>query len=186
MRLVGVVILVLAAAIGGCATSYPRPLPIDFPALHVDLGQLQERVLARALAERRKAGITSDLAIDRRLEAAARVHSEDMARRRYFEHLNPEGRDALDRLRAYHPRFVGLLAENLAAQRFTPGVGFDPDHFAALIVDAWMRSPKHRQTLLRPGFLETGIGVARAVDEIYVTQLFSGPLDRFAVVDRRD
>lgn len=186
MRLLGVLLVVLAASISGCATSYPRPLPVKLPALDRDLAALQTQVMALAIAERRKAGITSDLSIDQRLEAAARAHSEDMARRHYFEHLSPEGLDALDRLRAYNPRFVGLLAENIAAQRYAPTAGFNPSTFAIRIVDAWMTSPGHRRTLLRPGFQATGIGVARSGDEVFVTQLFSGPLDRYAVVDRRD
>ena len=50
---------------------------------------------------------------------------------------------------------------------------FGVDDPVATAIESWLNSPEHRELLLSPLFLETGVGVA--VDErgaIYFTQLF--------------
>ena len=141
-----------------------------------DLARFQAKVLELALAERAKAGLGDTLTLNGDLAAAAADHARDMARRHYFNHESPEGDNALERRFKYEPGFQGTLGENIAAQKFAVGAGFDPDSFARMIVAAWMKSPGHRQMLLSPLFAETGIGVAMAKDEVFVTQLFAGPV----------
>jgi uncharacterized protein YkwD len=84
------------------------------------------------------------------------------------------------RLFRHDPGFQGALGENIAAHKFAPGAGFDPESFARLIVNAWLNSPGHKKTMLSPMFRDTGIGVAISKDEVFVTQLFAGPIPGMA------
>jgi uncharacterized protein YkwD len=84
------------------------------------------------------------LALDLRLERAARSHSRAMIRSGSFAHG-----DVRRRLAAVGIR--GIYGENLAW-----GVGSTAA--AANIVQMWLNSPPHRANLLRPGFRRLGIG----------------------------
>ena len=102
----------------------------------------------------RRAHGLSTLRLNPRLSSAARGHSRDMVRRRYFAHYTPEGLSPAHRVRgtgylAGHRRW--LVGETLAWWRgsATP----------ATIVTAWMHSPPHRHVLLEPSFRDVGIGV---------------------------
>jgi uncharacterized protein YkwD len=97
--------------------------------------------------------------LDPRLSQAARAHSRDMVRRRYFSHTTPEGLSFADRirgtgyLRASRQWFVG---ENLAW-------GWRGRDSARRIVRAWMHSPPHREVMLNPAYREVGIGIVSGV-----------------------
>lgn len=89
------------------------------------------------------------LRIDDRLNRAAQLHSEDMARRDFFDHRSPEGARMTDRAdwTGYHWR---RLIENIAA-------GY-PD--VAATIDGWMESPEHRAGLLDDRVRDAGFGHA--------------------------
>jgi uncharacterized protein YkwD len=95
------------------------------------------------------------------LNAASLEHSQDMVRRRYFEHTAPDGRDVGDRLRAigYARGASASAGENIA-------YGFGDASTPATIVRRWMDSPGHREDILRPAFTEIGIGVASGAPEL--------------------
>jgi uncharacterized protein YkwD len=102
----------------------------------------------------RRAHGLSTLRLNRRLSSAARGHSRDMVRRRYFAHDTPEGLSPAHRVRATgylagHRRW--LVGETLAWWRgsATP----------ATIVTAWMHSPPHREVLLGASYRDVGLGV---------------------------
>jgi uncharacterized protein YkwD len=101
------------------------------------------------------------------LAALAREHSRDMGREGFFAHEDPAGGSAADRLRA-----AGLgyraLGENLARSRNAP----DP---ADAAVQGWMTSEGHRKNILDEAFTETGVGIWRDGETVYVTQLFRRP-----------
>jgi uncharacterized protein YkwD len=101
------------------------------------------------------------------LDRVARAHSEDMARRRYFAHESPDGRDPLDRIGAVAAPGFTLAAENVGTtNRSNPN---------REILQSWLASPVHRRNLLAPPFNATGVGIARAPDgsllytQVYVT-----------------
>jgi uncharacterized protein YkwD len=104
-----------------------------------------------------------------RLELAevAQAHADDMARRNYLSHVNPEGRNPLDRAQAAGVEGFRLLAENIGAT----SVRGDP-HRAVL--EEWLRSPEHHENLVHPAFNATGLGIAITTDgtTIYV-QLYA-------------
>jgi uncharacterized protein YkwD len=89
------------------------------------------------------------LAMDARLTAVAQEKLDDMLRRRYFDHQNPEGQyiwDALRRRCAFR-----RTAENLAR-----GIAD-----AGAMEKSWMSSPQHRDNLLNPNYRLTGVAVAQ-------------------------
>jgi uncharacterized protein YkwD len=95
--------------------------------------------------------VLGSLVFNVRLNAAAQGHAEDMLARNYFSHESPEGKTALNRIRAqgYNPT---AFAENLAK-------GYQSD---AAVLKAWQGSPSHDDALRSALFKEFGLGVAGA------------------------
>jgi uncharacterized protein YkwD len=105
------------------------------------------------------------LARDPALDAVARAHSEDMARRGYLSHVNPEGRNPVDRITA-----AGIDGFSLAAENAGLTDRGDPNRE---ILQGWLASPDHRHNLYAPPFNVTGVGIARSADgRWYYTQLY--------------
>jgi len=99
------------------------------------------------------------------LDRVARAHSEDMARRAYLSHVNPEGLNPVHRLEAAGIEGFSLAAEN-AGQTDRP----EPNRE---ILHGWLASPDHRTNLHAPPFNATGIGIARGPGgTFYYTQLY--------------
>lgn len=57
----------------------------------------------------------------------------------------------------------GRVAENLVRSSASPEA----------VVDAWLKSPGHRNNLLDPALRVTGVGCARDADEVLCAQLFA-------------
>jgi uncharacterized protein YkwD len=87
------------------------------------------------------------LRIDARLNRAAQSHSDDMARRDFFDHRSPEGVRMTERAdrTGYHWR---RLIENIA--------GGYPN--IAATIQGWMESPDHRAGLLDNRVRDAGFG----------------------------
>jgi uncharacterized protein YkwD len=136
----------------GCGHARDRPAE--------DLGAAERATLCLLNAERRAKGLRP-LRRDPLLRVAALRQSRDMVRRRFFEHVNPDGLDHHDRiLRAGYRVGTGAFAtgENLATgqrEASTP----------AVIVDGWMHSPGHRANILRGAFEEIGIGIVPRAEQ---------------------
>ena len=105
------------------------------------------------------------LAVDARLTRAAQAHTEDMVRRGFFAHQNPDGAQVWDRAVAagYGYRRV---AENIAAGQRT----------AAEVVRGWMDSPGHRANILDGELTQIGVGLVHGGEYgVYWTQVFGTP-----------
>lgn len=122
-------------------------------------GEVSRRALAASTVcllnrERSSRGLRP-LRVNRRLSAAARRHTNDMVRRRYFAHDSRSDGSSIDRIRRagyLSGARSWMVGENLAwgsGDRSTP----------RNIVDAWMHSPGHRRNILTGRFREIGIGV---------------------------
>lgn len=112
-----------------------------------DRARVAAEMLERINRARRREGLPPAVASPL-LSQVAQAHAEDMLRRSYFDHRNPEGQGPTDRARvAGYPSGV---SENLVAQRFS----------VEEAVDAWLDSPGHRRNLLDPGCREIGLGLA--------------------------
>jgi len=109
-----------------------------------------------------------ELAPSHDLARVARDHAEDMARRGYLSHVNPEGANPLDRVQAAGLSGFRLLAENIGA------TSVNGDRLQ-IIVDEWMRSHDHRENLLNPAFNSSGLAIVEApsgqtiIVELYAT-----------------
>lgn len=107
------------------------------------------------------------LTLERRddLDAVARAHSEDMVRRAFFAHQNPDGllwQDRIDR--------AGISGYTLAGENVAQTSQADPNNS---VLTGWQNSPDHRANLLARPFNTTGVGIARAPDgRLFYTQLY--------------
>jgi uncharacterized protein YkwD len=117
-----------------------------------DLQRVRAELLQRVDALRHCAG-APPLARNSPLEEAAQRHAEDMLARSYFAHGSPDGTTVRERASAAGYRWNGI-AENLAEGQRTVDEA----------VDAWMRSAGHRENILDPDFVDTGIGLALGRD----------------------
>ncbi|MGN6190064.1 MAG: CAP domain-containing protein [Conexibacter sp.] len=96
------------------------------------------------------------LRLNAKLSRAARGHSRDMVRHRYFAHESRDGRSPFARMRATHylpSRGSWWLGENI-------GWGSGSLAEPAAMVRAWMHSPPHRANILSRHFRDIGIGIA--------------------------
>jgi uncharacterized protein YkwD len=96
------------------------------------------------------------LRYDDRLARAARAHTDDMVRRRYFAHVTPSGTGVTTRLRAAgFPMngawWAGEVLVAASGSLSTPQA----------LMTAWLNSPPHRAILLSPRAARIGIGIAR-------------------------
>lgn len=114
---------------------------------HADAGPTAE-VVTLTNIERAQHGLRP-LSTHARLTAIAQTHSEDMVRRSFFSHRNPDGKQVWHRATAmgYPYRKV---AENIAAGQRT----------AAEVVQGWMDSPGHRANILDGELTQIGVGYA--------------------------
>lgn len=144
------------------------------------MGEQVEALKSRlfVLVEQQRHRLNSEarvLALDPELSSAAQVHSDDMARKMSFDVMNPNGNPAVNALLS-DPKFRGYVAENSAAQYFTPGAAIDPAALAQGFLDIWLNSPSHKSNLADARFDRTGIGIAASGNTIYAAELFATDL----------
>ena len=146
------------------------------PPIEAQVSALKERLFVMVEAERHRLDqAAKPLILDPELMRAAQTHSDDMAMKRSFDANNPNGNLAVNVLLS-DPKFRGFVAENSAAQYFTPGAVIDPDVYARGFLAIWLNSPDHRMNLAYPAFDKTGIGIAVNGNAIYAAELFSTDL----------
>lgn len=158
------VVLFVALVLAGCAG-------LRAPSYDQQVAAIKARLLVLVEEERAKVGARS-LRVDPQLVEAAQAHSDDMARKRSFDTMNPDGNLAVNIL-LRDPRFGGYVAENSAAQYFTPAAGLDPDAMARGFLQIWLASPSHWQTVVYRDFDRTGIGIAVNGNTVYAATLFA-------------
>jgi uncharacterized protein YkwD len=130
-----------------------------------EIERLEKRAFELVNAERVRNG-ENPLIWDEDLCRLAREHSSNMAQKRFFNHVTPDGRDMVARARSQGIQGWHALAENIALNK-----GFDDP--AGLAVERWMQSTMHRTNILYAGFNHSAIGIARAADgTVYLTQDF--------------
>jgi uncharacterized protein YkwD len=99
------------------------------------------------------------------LARSATDHSQDMALKNYFEHESLDGREVADRAKSQGYDFQ-TVGENIAVGQ----------RDVAEVMQGWMKSPGHRENILRPQFTHLGSGVAtgdfKGQESIYWTQNF--------------
>ena len=122
--------------------------PVNVAATHATAPDDPElRELVRLVnGARARAGLRP-LAWNARLAEVAEAHSEDMLKRHYFSHVDPNRRDPFARMRAAGLEFQAA-AENIAAGQTS----------AQAVFESWMDSPHHRENIMGRAYTEQGIG----------------------------
>lgn len=132
-------------------TVNPDPSSAERRLLHINPQRLEinqsaeQQLLAMINQERQSQGIDI-LVADQSLAEVARGHARDMWQRQYFSHVNPDGQDPFDRLKAANVQFI-TGGENLA---LAPTV--------SLAHEGLMNSAGHRANILEKSFGRVGIG----------------------------
>jgi uncharacterized protein YkwD len=132
-----------------------------------DTTETMERDVASRVDEIRLAQGRGRLKRDAILARVARRHACWLSSRGTLSHEGPSGETVADRVQAGGKSFR-TVAENLARSVNVP----DP---VAAAIDGWMRSPGHRENILREDVTETGVGICRVGTAYYVTQVFLRP-----------
>lgn len=152
----------MASALGAPRPEPERQEPAPAPAVvraKTTQASAEDTVLWIVNDVRTKAGLRR-VRFDERLRAAARSHSEDMARRGFCAHVNPDGVTPAQRMSAAGCPNPG--GENVAYGQAQPHA----------VMTAWMNSPGHRANILNPDFATLGVGVALGKGGPYWTQNF--------------
>lgn len=132
-----------------------------------NLPSVRTEMLAQVNQSRRSEG-HPPLRYNAQLNAAAQAHAEDMARRDFYNHRSPEGKDVADRWYAQGGGQWEAVGENiLYCNRCSA-----PSAQAREFHQRWMQSPGHRRNIMRADFDEFGFGMASANGRIYAVQNF--------------
>tara|TARA_B100000686_G_scaffold352742_1_gene455798 strand:- start:178 stop:681 length:504 start_codon:yes stop_codon:yes gene_type:complete len=104
-------------------------------------------VVLNEINTRRVAHGRNALRLNKILCQVAQKHAEDMEKNNFFSHHSPQNGSLQDRIKttSYSYRTIG---ENLLAGYLSP----------LSVVNAWMKSAKHRVTILEEAYREIGIG----------------------------
>ncbi|WP_436318433.1 CAP domain-containing protein [Streptomyces caniferus] len=105
----------------------------------------EAQVLSLVNQERAQAGC-SPVTADKELAGLAQQFSDDMARRGFFGHTDPDGDTPWDR--AQDAGISDLGGENIARGQAT----------AQAVMDSWMNSPGHRANILNCEYKTLGVG----------------------------
>jgi uncharacterized protein YkwD len=149
------------AGSGGSSGSNGSPVEAPVTVSGPGSGRRAVEEMVALVNAHRRARSCPELVWMQTVANAAQSHSDDMARREYFDHRSPEGAGPTDRLRA-HGVAYRAMGENIAQH---PGTARD-------VMNGWLGSPAHRQNLERCTYTHHGIGLR----EGYWTHLFITPL----------
>jgi uncharacterized YkwD family protein len=123
----------------------------------------EEQVLMLTNRERQKAGLSPCAGNDSNLNRSARAKSEDMATNNYFSHQSPTFGDPFAMMRNFGVIYQ-TAGENIAKGQPTPQE----------VVNAWMKSPGHRENIMNGTYTHLGVGYVRKNGQAYWTQQFIG------------
>ena len=146
--------------------SKPARSPSPVPSSARALAATENQILDLINRERSRVTVPA-LTRNRALDSAARYHALNMAKLRTMSHVLP-GTSAPtlpDRARMVHYVY-SRVAENIAHGQRS----------ADEVVQNWMNSTGHRESILDQRLTETGIGIARAANGgLYFCQVFGRP-----------
>ncbi|RFU66430.1 sporulation protein [Peribacillus saganii] len=120
----------------------------------------EKQVVELTNAERAKQGLKA-LQLDTELSKVARVKSQDMKDKNYFDHNSPTYGSPFDMMKKFGIQYSSA-GENIAQGQTSP----------QQVVQAWMDSPGHRENIMNSSY--THIGVGHVSSGNYWTQMFIG------------
>lgn len=135
------------------ATSQPTQTASSVSAFEKKVAELTN-------AERAKQGL-KPLTLDSELSKVARVKSQDMKDKNYFDHTSPTYGSPFDMMKSFGISYRAA-GENIAQGQTTP----------EQVVQAWMNSQGHRENIMNASFTHIGVGYVASGN--YWTQMFIG------------
>jgi uncharacterized protein YkwD len=130
-----------------------QPLFPAHPTLQpVNISQIEQDIFTLTNEQREQNGIPP-LILDPNISAVARAHSVDMNTRNFVGHINPDGLDPFQRMRA------GGISFTTAGENIAGGPSVE------IMMTNWMNSPEHRANILNPAFIRIGVGAS--VSSVY-------------------
>ncbi|MEQ9314870.1 MAG: CAP domain-containing protein [Henriciella sp.] len=158
---------------GEALVSYVQEVEACLETSNDFVTEVEADLAAQTNAARSNAGLAPLIRRDT-LDKAARAHAIDMAARNYAGHTDLEGRGHVYRMRAIDRKMLtGATGANVVVMA--------ADASSTEVFDMITSDPANRENLTRETFTDTGIGVARAGDTIYVVQMLTtvdGELDK--------
>jgi uncharacterized protein YkwD len=131
------------------------------PALAaVSLNTYEKQVVAEINKQRAQRGLAK-LRVNCKLVTAARAHSADMGRRKYFDHDSPDGETWSTRIVRHGYTRKGCRYWK-AGENLYYGAGLYSSPYVA--VKQWMRSKAHRTVILTKVFRDIGVGAVKTDD----------------------
>ncbi|MEK4065081.1 CAP domain-containing protein [Peribacillus sp. FSL R5-0717] len=130
------------------------------PETSSELSAFEQEVVKLTNAEREKQGLAA-LKIDTELSKVARIKSQDMKDKNYFDHNSPTYGSPFDMMKQFGISYK-TAGENIAQGQQTPEE----------VVQAWMNSQGHRENIMNPSFTHIGVGYVESGN--YWTQQFIG------------
>ncbi|WP_418223199.1 CAP domain-containing protein [Clostridium isatidis] len=130
------------------------------------IAEIEQAIFARVNQERAAAGLPA-LSYNNTMEHYARIKSQDMGDRGYFNHTNPEGQLITAQMQADGVSYRAW-GENIA---YISGMSGN-SQLATKFMDNWMNSSGHRANILSTNFTSIGVGVYKIGNTYYATQEF--------------
>jgi uncharacterized protein YkwD len=128
---------------------------------------LEGKVLRAINALRAQHGLRP-LTLSAKLRGIARARNQDMFKRKYFSHTDPEHRSPYARMKASDIRF-SAQGETISY----PPVGGD---IAQKVIADWLAHPGGKVQVLNPRFTQVGVGVFKDWGHyMYVTAIYLTP-----------
>ena len=141
-----IVALLLSISVTGCMGGLPPKSPASPSTSTTE----EIRTLVELVNRHRRGVGCKDLIWLEPVAVVAQKHSDDMVRRGFFDHNNPEGLSPFQRLNAAGLKFM-RAAENIAQGQET----------AHAVMASWLSSPGHRRNIEDCAMREHGIGFTR-------------------------
>ncbi|WP_129689362.1 CAP domain-containing protein [Gottfriedia acidiceleris] len=116
------------------------------PSNSASLSAYESKVVDLTNAERTKAGL-KPFTVNATLSKTARLKSQDMTDKNYFDHTSPTYGSPFDMMKQFGITY-SYAAENIAKGQKTPEE----------VVTAWMNSAGHRANILNPNLTQIGVG----------------------------
>lgn len=130
------------------------PPPLRGPVTEVPSHLTASGTVAETNARREEGGLPA-LAVNEKLNKSAQIKVDDMFNRQYFAHESPVGDGPGDLASVVGYEYL-MVGENLALGNYEND---------AILVDAWMNSPGHRENIMHAKYTEIGVAVKRGTYE---------------------
>ena len=141
----------------------PEP-EIEVNSIFMD--QVESMIITKVNEERSKVGL-APLATNSTMKKYARIKSQDMGDRNYFDHKNHEGELITSQMQREGVSYMAW-GENIA---YISGQS-DATALANQFMTNWMNSSGHRANILSDNFTDIGVGVYKIGNKVYATQEF--------------